>query len=153
MARNLATYSENAATVQATAPEESRAMGASERPDAVKSGIVRSASSRAADALTERAGSQARAGRGSNAPKGGAKSAPTGKPSPSGSQVGQSVPAEGGEPESAADPAKAAQSKLNLKRAIADAAVEQLDDSDELEGVADMHRTGRSARSLMLASI
>ena len=149
MARNLATYSENAATAQAMAPEESRAMGAAERPDAVKSGIVRSASSRAADALSEPASSQARAGRGSNTPNGGAKGVPTGKPSPSGNQVGQSVPADGGEPESAADPAKAAQSKLNLKRAIADEAVEQLDDSDELEGVADMHRTGRSARSLI----
>jgi peptidoglycan DL-endopeptidase CwlO len=149
MARNLATYSDNAQAVQATAPEESRAMGAADRPDAVKSGIVRSASSRAADALSEPARSQASAGRGSNSSHGDARGAPSGKSSPSGKQVGQSVPANVTGPDTGAVSAKATQSKLNLKRAIANEAVEQLDDSEELEGVADMHRTGRSARSLI----
>ncbi len=123
-------------------------MGAADRPDAVKSGIVRSASSRAADALSEPARSQASAGRGNKA-AGDVKSIPSRKPSPGGKQVGQSVPANVTGPDAGADSAKAAQSKLNLKRAIANEAVEQLDDSDELEGVADMHRTGRSARSLI----
>ena len=149
MAKNLATYSDNAATVQAVAPEESRAMGSANRPDAMKSGIVRSASSRAADALSEPAHSQASAGRGSNEATAYAKGAASGKPFTGGNKVGQSVPANGACPDTAADSAKAAQSRLNLKRAIADETVEQLDDSDELEGVADMHRTGRSARSLI----
>lgn len=123
MPESLAKYSTDSERLEAAVRTEARALGESERQDAFSAGIVKGAAERAGEALATRDGS---AGRGR---------AVSSKPSPAG--------AEKAKPKAHL----ASQAKGNLKRAIADAAVSEADDSEELSGIERAFRD-RTARRL-----
>ena len=125
MPESVAKYSADSERLEATGRTEARALGESERQDAFSAGIVKGAAERAGEALATRDGS---AGRGR---------AVSSKPSPAGA----------GRPK--VKSRLAAQAKGNLKRAIADAAVSEADDSEELSGVERASGAARTARSVL----
>lgn len=125
MPESVAKYSADSERLEATGRTEARALGESERQDAFSAGIVKGAAERAGEALATRDGS---AGRGR---------AVSSKPSPAG--------AEKAKPKAHL----ASQAKGNLKRAIADAAVSEADDSEELSGIERASGTVRGARSVI----
>lgn len=125
MPESVAKYSADSERLEATGRTEARALGESERQDAFSAGIVKGAAERAGEALATRDGS---AGRGR---------AVSSKPSPAG--------AEKAKPKAHL----ASQAKGNLKRAIADAAVSEADDSEELSGIGQASSTFRGARSVI----
>lgn len=125
MPESLAKYSTDSERLEAAVRTEARALGESERQDAFSAGIVKGAAERAGEALATRDGS---AGRGR---------AVSSKPSPAG--------AEKAKPKAHL----ASQAKGNLKRAIADAAVSEADDSEELSGIERASGAVRGARSVI----
>ena len=125
MPESVAKYSADSERLEATGRTEARALGESERQDAFSAGIVKGAAERAGEALATRDGS---AGRGR---------AVSSKPSPAG--------AEKAKPKAHL----ASQAKGNLKRAIADAAVSEADDSEELSGIERASGAVRGARSVI----
>ena len=125
MPESVAKYSADSERLEAAGRTEARALGESERQDAFSAGIVKDAAERAGEALATRDGS---AGRGR---------AVSSKPSPAG--------AEKAKPKAHL----ASQAKGNLKRAIADAAVSEADDSEELSGIERASGTVRGARSVI----
>lgn len=125
MPESVAKYSTDSERLEAAVRTEARALGESERQDAFSAGIVKDAAERAGEALAARDGS---AGRGR---------AVSSKPSP--------AVAEKAKPKAHL----ASQAKGNLKRAIADAAVSEADDSEELSGIERASGTVRGARSVI----
>ncbi len=125
MPESLAKYSTDSERLEAAGRTEARALGESERQDAFSAGIVKDAAERAGEALATRDGSTGR-GR-----------AVSSKPSPAG--------AEKAKPKAHL----ASQAKGNLKRAIADAAVSEADDSEELSGIERASGAVRGARSVI----
>lgn len=125
MPESVATYTQGPSRPQASGSEAPRALGQADRPDAISTDIVRGALERATDALADK---EAAPGRGRESAS---------KPSP----------AAGGKP--AHDPGRAAQAKVNLMRSIEDAAVAELDDTDEFSGVGQAHSSVRTARSVI----
>lgn len=125
MPESVAKYSTDSERLEAAVRTEARALGESECQDAFSAGIVKDAAERAGEALAARDGS---AGRGR---------AVSSKPSP--------AVAEKAKPKAHL----ASQAKGNLKRAIADAAVSEADDSEELSGIERASGTVRGARSVI----
>ncbi|WP_346686644.1 NlpC/P60 family protein [Enteroscipio rubneri] len=125
MPESAATYSDGSAHLEATSREQARALGADDRQDAFSAGIVKGSAERSGEALSRHDGPSGR-GRAGFA-----------EPSPAGA----------GKPK--AKSPLAAQAKGNLKRAIADAATSEADDSEELSGVERASSTVRGARSVI----
>ena len=125
MPESAATYSDGSARLEAASREQARALGADDRPDAISAGIVKGLAERTGEALSRQ---ERPPGRGR---------ADFGGPSPAGA----------GKPK--AKSRLAAQAKGNLKRAIADAAVSEADDSEELSGIEQASGTVRGARSVI----
>ncbi len=122
MPESAATYSDGSARLEAASREQARALGMDDRPDAISAGIVKGSTERAGEVLSSKGESPGR-GRADFA-----------EPSPVGA----------GRPK--VKSRLAAQAKGNLKRAIADAATSEADDSEELSGVerAMQHRPRRT---------
>lgn len=125
MPESAATYSDGSARLEAASREQARALGTDDRPDAISAGIVKGLAERTGEALSRQ---EKPPGRGR---------ADFGGPSPAGA----------GKPK--AKSRLAAQAKGNLKRAIADAAVSEADDSEELSGIEQANGTVRGARSVI----
>ena len=125
MPESLAKYSTDSERLEATSREQARALGMDDRPDAISAGIVKGSTERAGEALSSRGKSPGR-GRADFA-----------EPSPVGA----------GRPK--VKSRLAAQAKGNLKRAIADAAASEADDSEELSGIGQASSTFRGARSVI----
>lgn len=125
MPESAATYSDGSARLEAASREQARALGMDDRPDAISAGIVKGSTERAGEALSSKGESPGR-GRADFA-----------EPSP--------VGAEKAKPKAHL----ASQAKGNLKRAIADAAVSEADDSEELSGIERASGAVRSARSVI----
>ena len=125
MPESAATYSDESARLEAASREQARALGTDDRPDAISAGIVKGSTERAGEALSSKVKSPGR-GRADFA-----------EPSPAGAGKAK------------ARPQLAAQVKGNLKRAIADAATSEADDSEELSGIGRASSTVRGARSVI----
>lgn len=125
MPESVAKYSTDSERLEATSREQARALGMDDRPDAISAGIVKGSTERASEALSSRGKSPGR-GRADFA-----------EPSPVGA----------GRPK--VKSRLAAQAKGNLKRAIADAAASEADDSEELSGIGQASSTFRGARSVI----
>ena len=122
MPESVAKYSTDSERLEATSREQARALGMDDRPDAISAGIVKGSTERAGEALSSRGKSPGR-GRADFA-----------EPSPVGA----------GRPK--VKSRLAAQAKGNLKRAIADAAASEADDSEELSGIGQASSTFRTLR-------
>ena len=125
MPESAATYSDGSARLEAASREQARALGMDDRPDAISAGIVKGSTERAGEVLSSKGESPGR-GRADFA-----------EPSPVGA----------GRPK--VKSRLAAQAKGNLKRAIADAAASEADDSEELSGIGQASNTFRGARSVI----
>ena len=125
MPESLAKYSTDSERLEAAVRTDARALGESERQDAFSAGIVKDAAERAGEALATRDGSAGRGRAVSSKPS----SASAGK-----AKAGSGL---------------AAQAGGNLKRAIADAAASEADDTEELSGVGRASETVRAARSVI----
>ena len=125
MPESVATYSDGSARLEAASREQARALGMDDRPDAISAGIVKGSTERAGEVLSSKGESPGR-GRADFA-----------EPSPVGA----------GRPK--VKSRLAAQAKGNLKRAIADAAASEADDSEELSGIGQASSTFRGARSVI----
>ena len=125
MPESAATYSDGSTRSEATGRAEPRARGSGERPDALSAGIVKGARERASDVLAPEGEARGRRAAGSSKPS----SASAGK-----AKAGSGL---------------AAQAGGNLKRAIADAAASEADDTEELSGVGRASETVRAARSVI----
>ena len=125
MPESVAKYSTDSERLEATSREQARALGADDRQDAFSAGIVKGSAERSGEALSRHDGPSGR-GRAGFA-----------EPSPAGA----------GRPK--VKSRLAAQAKGNLKRAIADAATSEADDSEELSGVERASSTVRGARSVI----
>ena len=127
MPESAAKYSDGSARLEAASRDQARALGADERQDALLSGIVKGAQERAGEAL---------ASRGTSSAKGRAGFA-------------KSFPADAPAAKAGAKASMSAQAGANLKRAIADAAVSEADDAEELSGVGRLSDTAQTARSVI----
>ena len=125
MPESVAKYSDGSTRSEATGRAEPRALGSGERPDALSAGIVKGARERASDVLAPEGEARGRRAAGSSKPS----SASAGK-----AKAGSGL---------------AAQAGGNLKRAIADAAASEADDTEELSGVGRASETVRAARSVI----
>ena len=125
MPESVAKYSDGSMRSEATGRAEPRALGSGERPDALSAGIVKGARERASDVLAPEGEARGRRAAGSSKPS----SASAGK-----AKAGSGL---------------AAQAGGNLKRAIADAAASEADDTEELSGVGRASETVRAARSVI----
>lgn len=125
MPESVAKYSDGSTRSEATGCAEPRALGSGERPDALSARIVKGARERASDVLAPEGEARGRRAAGSSKPS----SASAGK-----AKAGSGL---------------AAQAGGNLKRAIADAAASEADDTEELSGVGRASETVRAARSVI----
>ena len=125
MPESVAKYSDGSTRSEATGCAEPRALGSGERPDALSAGIVKGARERASDVLAPEGEARGRRAAGSSKPS----SASAGK-----AKAGSGL---------------AAQAGGNLKRAIADAAASEADDTEELSGIERASETVRAARSVI----
>lgn len=125
MPESAATYSDGSARLEAAGREQARALGADDRPDAFSSGIVKGSAERTGEALSR-------------------QDSPSGR-----GRAGFAEPSPAGAGRPKAKSRFVAQAKGNLKRAIANAAVSEADDSEELSGVGRASGTVRGARSVI----
>ena len=125
MPESAATYSDGSARLEAAGREQARALGADDRPDAFSSGIVKGSAERTGEALSR-------------------QDSPSGR-----GRAGFAEPSPAGAGRPKAKSRFVAQAKGNLKRAIANAAVSEADDSEELSGVGRARGTVRGARSVI----
>ncbi|MFQ9179793.1 MAG: glucosaminidase domain-containing protein [Eggerthella lenta] len=125
MPESAATYSDGSARLEAASREQARALGMDDRPDAISAGIVKGSTERAGEVLSSKGESPGR-GR---------------------ADFAEPSPAAAGRPK--VKSRLAAQAKGNLKRAIADAAASEADDSEELSGIGQASNTFRGARSVI----
>lgn len=139
MPESAAKYSDGSARLEAAGRTEARALGEEDRQGALATGIVKGARERASEALAAKEEAPAERGRAHAA-----KETPAGR---GGAHAAKPSPAGAGDAKG--KPIAAVKAKAALKRAIADAAVSEADDTEELSGVGRASEAARTARAVL----